>query len=59
MSDESFNKLLELLSPQLHLKDKYALLNGTKPISCEIMLHCAIRFLAGGSYHDMCYSTYQ
>jgi len=53
MSLESFNKLLDLLSPHLWLKDKYAVMNGSEPISCEIMLHCAIRFLAGGSYHDI------
>jgi len=51
---ESFNKLLDVLSPRLQLKDKYAVMNGSKPISCEIMLHCAICFLAGGSYHDIC-----
>jgi hypothetical protein len=53
MSIESFNRLLDLLSPKLHLKDKYAIISGSEPISCEIMLHCAIRFLAGGSYHDI------
>ena len=53
MSLESFNKLLDVLSPRLQLKDKYAVVNGSEPISCEIMLHCAIRFLAGGSYHDI------
>jgi hypothetical protein len=54
MSLESFNKLLDVLSPRLQLKDKYAVVNGSEPISCEIMLHCAIHFLAGGSYHDIC-----
>jgi hypothetical protein len=26
---------------------------GSEPISCEIMLHCAIGFLAGGFYHGI------
>ena len=53
MSLASFNQLLQLLSPTLQLKEKYAIRNGFEPISCEIMLHCAIRFLAGCSYHDV------
>jgi hypothetical protein len=52
MSNTSFNKLLELLSPKLCFNDKFANINGLEPISCKIMLHCAIHFLAGGSYHD-------
>jgi hypothetical protein len=54
MSIESFNKLLDLLSPRLQLKDKYAAVNDSKPISREIMLHSVIWFLAGASYHDIC-----
>jgi hypothetical protein len=53
MSFESFNKLLDMLYPKLQLKEKYARMSGTEPISCEIMLHCSIRYLAGGSYHDI------
>jgi hypothetical protein len=28
-------------------------MTGMEPICCEIMLHCTIRFLSGGSYHDI------
>jgi hypothetical protein len=49
----SFNKLLEVLSPTLTLNEKYAEVGGLEPISCEVMLHCTIRYLAGGSYHDV------
>ena len=53
MSHIAFDKLLELLRPALTLKEKYAVLSGLEPISCEIMLHCALRYLSGGSYHDI------
>jgi hypothetical protein len=42
VSFESFNKLLDMLYPNLQLKEKYAKMSGTKPISCEIMLHCTL-----------------
>jgi hypothetical protein len=48
-----FNKLLELLSPALTLNEKYAVMGGLEPISCELMLHCMIHYLAGGSFHDV------
>ena len=54
MSLVTFNKLLNLLRPTLQLNDKYAVMTGMEPICCEIMLHCTIRFLSGGSYHDIC-----
>lgn len=53
MSLLSFNKLLQLLSPSLQLKEKYATISGAEPIQCELMLHCMIRFLSGGSFHDI------
>jgi len=53
MSIASFNKLLNLLRPALQLNHKYAVMTGMEPICCEIMLHCMIRYLAGGSYHDV------
>jgi hypothetical protein len=53
MSLDSFNKLLNLLCPTMQLNDKYAAMTGMEPICCEIMLHCTIRFLLGGSYHDI------
>ncbi len=45
MSIESFDKLLEMLHPELQLKEKYAVMSGMEPISCEIMLHCTIHYL--------------
>jgi len=53
MTIGSFNKLLELLSPTLQLNERFGRLSSGEPITCEIMLHCTIRFLAGGSYHDI------
>jgi len=53
MSLDSFNKLLDLLTPALRLKEQFAIVSGFEPICCEVMLHCAIRYLAGGSYHDI------
>jgi hypothetical protein len=53
MPFESINKLLDMRYSNLQLKEKYAKMSGTKPISCEIMLHCTLRYLAGGSYHDI------
>jgi hypothetical protein len=53
MSLSSFNALLKILFPALTLNDLYAIKGGLEPISCELMLHCAIRYLAGGSYHDV------
>jgi hypothetical protein len=46
MSIPSFNKLLELLSPKVHLNEKFANVIGQEPISCEIMLHCEISFFS-------------
>jgi hypothetical protein len=28
-------------------------MGGLEPISCELMLHCTICYLAGGSFHDV------
>jgi hypothetical protein len=53
MTLPSFNKLLSFLRPSLQLSDKYAKMSGFEPICCELMLHCCIRYLAGGSYHDI------
>ncbi len=53
MSIESFDKLLDMLHPELHLKEKYAVMSGMEPISCEVMLHCTIHYLARGSFHDI------
>jgi len=53
MSLSAFDKRLDLLSPKLKLNAKFARMAGSEPISTEIMLHCTIRYLAGGSYHDI------
>jgi hypothetical protein len=53
MSLSSFDSLLKMLSPALTLNGKYAIMGGLDPISCELMLHCTIRYLAGGSFHDV------
>jgi len=42
-----------MLSPVLTLNGKYAIMGGLEPISCELMLHFAIRYLAGGSFYDV------
>ena len=53
MSLESFNRLLQMLRPELQLTEKYAVMSGMHPITCEVMMHCTIRYLAGGSFHDI------
>jgi hypothetical protein len=53
MTIGSFNNLLELLSSNLQLNERFARMCCSAPITCDIMLHCTIRFLAGGSYHDI------
>jgi hypothetical protein len=53
MSLMAFNKLLDLLPSKLKLNAKFARMAGSEPISTEIMLHCTIQYLAGGSYHDI------
>jgi hypothetical protein len=53
MSLDAFNELLDLLTPVLRLKEQFAIVSGFEPICNELMLHCAIRYLAGGSYHDI------
>ena len=53
MTISSFNNLLELLSPNLQLNERFAQMCCGAPIACDIMLHCTIHFLAGGSYRDI------
>ena len=53
MTLESFNNLLDLLSPNLQVNERFSPLCCGAPISPEIFLHCTVRFLAGGSYHDI------
>jgi hypothetical protein len=53
MSFEAFNKLVNLLEPNLKLNERFARLSSGEPVSCKAMLHCTICYLAGGSYHDI------
>jgi len=55
MSVASFNNLLDLLRPwlQVNLKQTCNASKGKQPIVAEIILHCTLRYLAGGSVHDI------
>jgi len=55
MSVASFNNLLDLLRPwlQVNLKQSCNASKGKQPIVAEIILHCTLRYLAGGSVHDI------
>ena len=55
MKESSFMKLCSLIDPHLQ-KDRAMAKLRTKidqPITTEIMLHCLICWLAGGSHHDI------
>ena len=55
MSHASFVKLLQMLHPWLlvdHRKSSNAS-KGKQPIGAEIIMHCTLRYLAGGSIHDI------
>ena len=55
MSPASFSKLLKMLQPWLPVNNKQSrnASKGENPIVSELILHCTIRYLAGGSYHDI------
>jgi hypothetical protein len=55
MSLSSFNILLEILHPhiKINLKQSSNASKGRHPIIHEIILHCTLRYLAGGSYHNI------
>jgi hypothetical protein len=55
MNLSSFNELLGLLRPHIKVNFKQSsnASNGRHPIIHEIILHCTLRYLAGGSYHDI------
>jgi len=53
MTFDSFNYLLQLLSPRLNVNERFARMSSGAPFLPEYMLSCIIRFLAGGSYHDI------
>lgn len=55
MPYSSFLKLLEILSPYLMVNEVQAnrRTRGQGAITPELILHCLIRYLAGGSHHDI------
>ena len=55
MSYPSFYKILQLLSPKLQVdaKQSRCCTGGEDLIGPELSLHCTLRYLAGGSYHDI------
>ncbi len=55
MSLASFDKLVDLLQPwlQVNLKQSHNASNGKQPIVPEIIMHCTLCYLAGGSIHDI------
>ena len=55
MKRSSFNKLLEAISPFLHSTDEeMARRSSGTNISKKTKLYCTLRWLAGGSYLDIC-----
>ena len=54
----SFMKLCAIISPKILVKDEMARRRtGKDGISIEIMLHCLLRWLSGGSYLDIMLSA--
>ena len=54
MSHASFNKLCNILRPSIQVDEEMSRRRtGQEPISPEMMLHCLIRYLAGGSLRDI------
>ena len=56
MSAESFNKLTNLIRHALEVDEDMANLQGGS-IMPEICVYCCLRYLAGGSYSDICFFT--
>lgn len=55
MDEGSFDHLLELLRSDLQVDALMSTVRtGEAPISAEVVLHCTLRWLAGGSYLDIC-----
>ena len=54
MEYRSFKKLCTIISGKILVNDEMARLRtGKEGITVEIMLHCLLRWLAGGSYIDI------
>jgi len=52
---ESFEKLLEMLQPWLLVNREKArnASKGEDPIGVDLIMHCTLRYLAGGTFHDI------
>ena len=58
MEYSSFLKLSTISSPQVHLNDEMSRRRtGEDSITVEILFHCILRWLGGGSYLDIRLST--
>jgi len=59
MHYESFCKLVQLLSPALtvDVQQSKCRSHGADHIYVELILHCLLRYMAGGSFHDICVSA--
>jgi hypothetical protein len=55
VSVASFDKLVDLLQPwlQVNLEQSRNASKGNQPIVPEIIMHCTLHYLAGGSIHDI------
>ena len=55
MSNSLFNTLLGLLSKDSKLNEveSWNRTSGVDPVGPELALHCTLRYLAGGSYHNI------
>ena len=54
MDEDAYEKLYTLLAPRLTVNaQKSCNRTGKAPVDARIILHCTIRFLAGGNYDDI------
>ena len=54
MEHSKFMKLCDTISPKIVVNDKMSRVRtGKDAITVEIMLHCLLRWLSGGSYLDI------
>mmetsp|Transcript_27898 Transcript_27898/g.38425 ORF Transcript_27898/g.38425 Transcript_27898/m.38425 type:complete len:142 (-) Transcript_27898:279-704(-) len=51
-----FEELLALISPFMHDTDEYAIYSSGSSISKRTKLYVTLRWLAGGSYLDICFA---
>lgn len=54
MSYEAFSQMCDIIRPNIEVNEEMSMRRTGKPaIITEIGLHCLLRWLAGGSYHDI------